>query len=122
MSPAGTYTLASVNGQDVPAVWHEVEASNGDLVQSVWVDGKMTFSDEGDYHLSLESALFVAGKRDPIGCISTRGRWLRSGDGSIELHSEQGARGKWQASEDLTVLVARSRQSDARTIFVFVKA
>ena len=121
MSPAGTYSLASVNGQDVPAVWHQVEASNGDLVQSVWLEGKVTFCAEGCYHLSLESALFVGGRPDPLGQISTRGRWIKAGDGSIELHSDQGAQGKWQASEDLSVLVAKSRQPDARTIFVFVK-
>lgn len=121
MSPAGSYKLSSVNGLDLPAVWRQVETSNGDLVQSVWVDGKMTFSEDGDYHLSLESALCVSGRPDPLGPVSTRGRWLRAGDGSIELHSDQGARGKWQASQDLTVLVAKSRQSDARTIFVFVK-
>ena len=121
MSPAGTYKLASVNGRDVPTVWHEVEASNGDLVQSVWIEGEMTFCPEGSYHLSLESALLVGGKPDPMGRISTRGRWIRAGDGSIELHSDQGAQGKWQASQDLSVLVAKSKQADARTIFVFVR-
>ena len=121
MNPAGSYSLASVNGRDVPAVWHEVTASNGDVVRSVWVDGKLQFCPEGCYHLSLESALFVDGRPDPMGRISTRGRWIRTGDGSIELHGDNGAQGRWQASEDLTVLVAKSRDRDARTIFVFLK-
>lgn len=121
MSPAGSYSLASVNGRDVPAVWREVEGPDGLTIRSFWLDGRVEFTPAGRYQLTLESALTVGSRTDDLGEIATRGRWARTSDDSIELHSDEGAVGCWQASADLSVLVARSKGEGSRTIFVFLK-
>ena len=121
MSPEGSYTLASVNGRDVPAVWREVEGPDGLTIRSFWLDGRVEFSPAGRYQLTLESALSVGCRTDDLGAIATQGRWARTSDDAIELHSDEGAIGRWQASSDLSVLVAKSKGEGARTIFVFLK-
>ena len=121
MNPAGSYRLASVNGRDIPAVWHEVTSSSGEVIHSVWVDGRVTFHPEGAFQITLQGALLVDGRTDPLGSIATCGEWHPAGEGAIALRSDQGAEGHWEASSDLSVLVARSKDRSARTIFVFHK-
>jgi hypothetical protein len=121
MSTTGSYTLASVNGRDVPAVWREVEGPDGQMIRSFWVDGRVELSSEGRYQLTLESALSVGGRTDDLGSIATRGRWHRTGSDGIAIYSDAGGEGRWQASSDLSVLVARSKEPGSRTIFVFLK-
>ena len=106
MNPAGSYTLASVNGRDVPAVWNDITAFNGDRIRSLWVGGQVVFCPAGCYKMTLESALVVGDRTDPLGQVATEGR----------LDS------RWQVSSDQSVLVAKAHHTPGeRTVFVFLR-
>jgi hypothetical protein len=126
MSAICSYSLASVNGQDLPAVWRQVEAPNGDRIRSVWTGGRLLLDAAGRYSVSLSGELQVGGRTDRLHLLETDGSWCEAGPGDLELRSRRGGTSRWQASSDGTVLVGRALHRRAagpgsRTTFVFLR-
>jgi hypothetical protein len=120
MNPIGSYTLASVNGRDVPALWEEIAAGNGDRIRTLWVAGRAVFRPDGLYCLTIEGSVAVGERTQALPAFAAEGTWRTTGDGHVELHSLRGPTSRWQASSDSTVLVARSRRR-SRSTFVFLR-
>ena len=118
MDLIGTYTLASVNGRDLPAVWDEIEAGNGQRIRTTWQSGRAVFRKAGFYALAIEGAVAIDEESYPLQALAVEGTWRTMGNGLVELHSARGMTSRWQVSTDRSVLVCRYRKGQ-RITFVF---
>ena len=120
MNPVGSYSLASVNGRDLPAVWDEIAAQNGDRIRALWTAGRAVFLPNGLYTLTVQGSLAVGERTEAFPPFATEGTWRTTPDGLLEMHSVRGCTGRLQVSSDSSVLVARSKRR-RRSTFVFLR-
>jgi len=126
-SPVGTFTLATVNGTQVPMVWDQMELwSGGPVLRAYWNGGSIRFRADSTYTISYRHS--ITGPNLPGGVQedSATGTWRLVAGAQIALHQSGGGVQLWQTT-DLIYSVTRTASVPAldggseQVVFVFVR-
>jgi len=120
------YTLASVGGRNLPALWQETELVGGGSLRAFWVAGQASFCTDKTYHIALTMRTTGPGVLGQPVVVTMTGTWEKSGrDGRIVVRPSRGGQVHWQLRGDTLAVRARVTSSPAGSLapsqFVFVR-
>lgn len=129
MAPAPTqslYSLASVGGRPLPALWQETELAGGGSLRAWWVSGEASFCNDNTYHIALTLRTTGPGVLGQPVVVTMTGTWEHTGrDGRIVVRPSRGGQVHWQLRGDTLAVRARVTSSPAGSLapsqFVFVR-
>jgi len=89
-SPVGEFTLATVNGEDVPMLWDQMELAGGGTLKAYWNGGSVQFRADSTFTISYRHTL--TGPRLPGNVQEDKyeGTWRLASGARIELLRKNG--------------------------------
>jgi hypothetical protein len=120
------YSLATVGGQPLPALWQETELVGGGNLRAWWVSGEASFCNDKTYHIALTLRTTGPGVLGQPVVVTMTGTWEKTGrDGRLVVRPARGGQVHWQLRGDTLAVRARVTASPTGTIapsqFVFVR-
>jgi hypothetical protein len=126
-SPVGRFSLATVNGEQVPMLWDEMELwSGGPKLQAYWNGGSIEFRSDSTYSVEYRHSLTGPNLPGNVQQDTDAGTWRLAAGATIELHQPDGGVQYWQTT-DLIYSVTRTTTVPAldggteQVTFVFVR-
>ena len=125
-APLSQYTLATVGGRTLPALWQETELLGGESLRAWWVSGQASFCPDKTYHIALTMRSTGPGVLGQPVVVTMTGTWETTGrDGRITIRPSRGGQVNWRIRGDTLALRARVTASPSGSLspsqFVFVR-
>jgi hypothetical protein len=125
-SPVGEFTLATVNGENVPMLWDQMDLAGGGTLKAYWNGGSIQFRADSSFALSYRHTL--TGPRLP-GTVQEdkyEGTWRLASGARIELRRKSGGVMFLQTSDPIysvtqTSSVPSLDGGTEQVVFVFVR-
>ena len=126
-SPVGKFTLTTVNGDQVPMLWDEMELwSGGPTLQAWWNSGSIEFRADSTYAVAYRHALTGPNLPGNVQQDTYSGTWRLAAGAKVELHQNNGAVQYLQTTDQIysvtrTATVPALDGGSEQVIFVFVR-
>ncbi len=126
-SPVGTFTLATVNGIDVPMLWDEMELwSGGPTLRAYWNGGSIRFRADSTYTVEYRHSLTGPDLPGNVQKDTYSGTWRLATGARIELRPSGGGVQYLQTTDLIYSVTATSTVptldgGQEQIIFVFVR-
>ena len=83
-APLSQYTLATVGGRTLPALWQETELMGGGSLRAWWVSGEASFCPDKTYQIALTMRTTGPGVLGQPVVVTMTGTWEATGrDGRV---------------------------------------
>ena len=120
------YSLATVGGRTLPALWQETELMGGGSLRAWWVSGEASFCQDKTYYIALTMRTTGPGVLGQPVVVTMTGTWESAGrDGRIVVRPSRGGQVHWRIRGDTLAVRARVTASPSGTLspsqFVFVR-
>ena len=125
-SPVGEFTLATVNGENVPMLWDQMDLAGGGTLKAYWNGGSIRFRADSSFTVSYRHTL--TGPRLP-GTVQEdkyEGTWRLASGARIELRRKSGGVMYLQTTELINSVTQTSSVPSLdggteQVVFVFVR-
>lgn len=105
-SPVGTFTLATVNGTNVPMLWHEIDVGVG-VIRSYWTGGKLVVKSDSTFTVSYSHKLTGPGLAGDVKTDNVSGTWRLQPGGKLEM-TTAGGKVIWQTNEQIYTITVNT--------------